>query len=119
MFLFAGGIFFLIFIVPIFFTLHSPNAGEHTGYVTAIEESGLIWKTSTVYIKTDPQSSQEDAYCVVDSNVINQLKEKSTTRELVTIQYSVPFLVPGWKCKGEGSIVDSVNAANVGTSTQS
>ncbi len=34
------------------------NQGEHTGYVTAVEQEGLIWKTWRAYIKTDPQSSQ-------------------------------------------------------------
>jgi hypothetical protein len=100
-----------LFLTPFLFTLHSPNSGEHTGYITAVEQSGLIWSTHTVYVKTDPQSSQEDAYCVTDPEVIKALKEKSITRELVILKYAAPFFVPGSKCKNESSIVYSVSEA--------
>lgn len=70
--------FLIIAVIVLFCTanLHIPNSGQHTGYVSSVEQSGIIWKTWTAYIKTDPQSSQEDAYCVTDSYVVNTVWER-------------------------------------------
>lgn len=84
------------------------NNGQHTGYVTAVEQEGLIWKTWRAYVKTDPQSSQEDSYCVTDPSVVNQLQSIEQTRELVTVSYSSPFLVWKWQCGGEQSIISGI-----------
>lgn len=63
------------------------NNGEHTGYITAVEKSGVVFKTYTVYVKTDTQSSQEDMYCVIDDRIIPELKEKSAKKEQVTVVF--------------------------------
>lgn len=63
------------------------NDGEHTGYITAVEKTGLVFKTYTAYVKTDSQSSQEDMYCVIDDSIIPTLKEKSEKREKVTVVF--------------------------------
>ncbi len=107
---------FLVFVISIIliFTanFHIPNSGQHTGYVTSVEQSGIIWKTWTVYIKTDPQSSQEDAYCVIDPSIITELQNASTNRNLVTISYAVPFIVWKWQCGGEQSTIVSDSASS-------
>jgi hypothetical protein len=84
------------------------NNGEHTGYVTAVEQEGLIWKTWRAYVKTDPQSSQEDSYCVTDPIVVSALRNVEQSRALVTVDYSSPFLVFKWQCGGEQSIINIV-----------
>lgn len=82
--------------------------GEHTGFITAVEKNGLIWKTNTAYIKTDTQSSQEDRYCVIDSGVAQTLKILSSAKEHVTIQY-MSYLLPGiTECNGEDAIITGV-----------
>jgi hypothetical protein len=99
---------------------HIPNSGQHTGYVSSVEQSGIIWKTWTAYIKTDPQSSQEDTYCVTDQNTVTALKSAATNRGSLTVYYSVPLLTWKWQCGGEQSIIQSVNtsSANVATTQQ-
>jgi len=109
----SGGaeIGFLIIAVIILFctaNFHIPNSGQHTGYVSSVEQSGIIWKTWTAYIKTDPQSSQEDTYCVTDTNTVTALQSAATERSLVTVYYSVPMLTWKWQCGSEQSIIQSI-----------
>jgi hypothetical protein len=84
------------------------NSGQHTGYVTAVEQQGLIWKTWRAYVKTDPMSSQEDSYCVMDPSIIRQLQDAETSRALITVDYASPHIVWKWECDGEGSIITSL-----------
>lgn len=100
-------------VIPVSISLVSrvgaTNAGEHTGYVTAVEQEGWLWKTWRVYVKTDVSSSQEDKYCVVDESLVSELKGKAKSRELVTVNYSAPFIVWNWECADEPSIVSGIN----------
>lgn len=101
-------IIWAVFILP-FTGLHiDTGSGEHTGYITAVERNGLIWKTGTAYIKTDVSSSQEDLYCVIDPEVYAKLEELSRTQSKVTVKYH-SWLVAGiTNCNGEGAIINSV-----------
>jgi hypothetical protein len=82
--------------------------GEHTGYITATEKTGILFKTNTIYFKTDTQSSQEDTYCVIDEKVFEQLKEKSEKKEKITVQFYSLF-EPGIKnCNFNGDIIYAV-----------
>lgn len=79
--------------------------GMHTGYITAVMESGIIFKTGTAYIKTDVSSSQEDSYCFMDDSVGMQLKEYATSKEHVNV-YFFSWLSAGIKnCAGENQII--------------
>ena len=84
------------------------NDAEHTGYVTAAEKNGLIWKTGRVYVKTDLSSSQEDFYCVEDQELYNTLKEKAKNKEQVTLIYKAEFFVASWRCGNESAIITGV-----------
>jgi hypothetical protein len=114
------GIVFLVLAI-IFFVctanFHIPNSGQHTGYVTSVEQSGIIWKTWTAYIKTDPQSSQEDTYCVTDSKTVTALQSAETEKSSVTVNYSVPWITWKWQCGYEQSTIQSIN--NSGASNDS
>lgn len=92
---------FLIVVLPflIIFNVGTPNNGSHTGYVTAVERTGLIFKTNAVYFKTDTQSSQEDTYCATDE-VVDQLREAQVEKKLVTVNYKRGFTMPIWECPG-------------------
>ena len=104
-----GGIWFLVLIALLGFGtishIGATNSGQHTGYVTAIEKEGIFWKTWRVYIKTDPQSSQEDKYCVEDESLISKLQKMQENRQLVTLDYSSPSIVWAWQCGKEPSII--------------
>lgn len=100
---------FIISIFPITFIKTTEN-GQHTGIVTAVETNGAIWKTDRVYFKTDVQSSQEDAYCVIDPAVKKALENFQISKEVVTIYYD-NYLIVGYSlCKSEGAIIVGVQA---------
>jgi hypothetical protein len=84
------GILCLLFIIALFgIKYDTTRLGEHSGYVTAIEQKGFIFHNYNVYFKTDNSSSQEDVYCVQESdvNLANQLRIANQQRKLVTIRY--------------------------------
>lgn len=103
-------IFLIAFIIFGFVGIHiiTTRDGSHTGYVTAIEENGIIFKTITVYFKTDTQSSQEDSYCLIDRSLIPPLREKQENKEKVTITF-FDYLMPSFFECGNGiGIIDGV-----------
>jgi hypothetical protein len=102
------GIALLIPVVA-FTGLHvSTGSGEHTGYVTAVEKRGIIWKTWRAYVKTDTASSQEDSYCVMDDDVVEKLKSASEEKQKVTLKYH-SFISAGLtNCESEGDIIGGV-----------
>jgi hypothetical protein len=82
--------------------------GTHTGMISAVETNGIIFKTHTVYVKTDSTSSQEDAYCLIDESLIPQLKKLEQTKTKITVTYH-NYLLKGWKyCNGEAAIITGV-----------
>jgi hypothetical protein len=82
--------------------------GEHTGYITAVEKNGAIWKTGRAYIKTDKSSSQEDAYCVENQEVFNQLKEKAVNQEKITVVFHSEMIIAPWRCGEEIAVIDKI-----------
>jgi hypothetical protein len=79
--------------------------GSHTGIITAVEENGFIFKTVTVYVKTDAQSSQEDQYCLKDKSLIDSLKEFEKSKVQVTVYFNNNVL-NGWaNCNGEEAVI--------------
>jgi hypothetical protein len=72
--------------------------GEHTGFVTATETNGIIFKTNLVYFKTDTESTQEDEYCIIDKDLMEKLREKQLSKEKVTLIYEGFFNVPIYRC---------------------
>jgi hypothetical protein len=112
---FIGIVLFLavVFGIPAYAVIHGIHyqtaKGEHTGYVTAVEKSGIIWKTGTAYFKTDTSSSQEDVYCVTDEDVFNQLVETSRNKAKVTISFK-DYLAKGISnCGPSFAIIDGVS----------
>lgn len=102
------GLLYGIFILPFVGWHYETARGEHTGYITAVERTGLIFKTNRVYLKTDTQSSQEDSYCVIDQDVYSQLQQYSTQKQHVNA-YFFDWAVAGiTNCKGEGAIIYKV-----------
>jgi hypothetical protein len=110
----------VIAVIASFFTanFHIPNSGQHTGYVTSVEQSGIIWKTWTAYIKTDPQSSQEDTYCVTDPKTVTALQSAETEKNSVTVNYSVPWMTWKWQCGYEQSTIQSIDSSAATSSVQ-
>lgn len=89
-----GGIALIMFLCAIFIYLlifgvqiKTTENGKHTGYITAIETSGIIFKTNSVYFKTETESSQEDVYCVIDNKVKEELSKLQVEKKRVNIIY--------------------------------
>jgi len=104
--LFALG--WLFVWLPITGIHYSTGSGTQVGYVSAIEKTGLIFKTGRVYIKPTLESTQEDVYCVVDDVVHNQLKAFSVDKTRVEVSH-LSWLVAGLSnCELEDAVVLSV-----------
>lgn len=69
--------------------LSSVGTGEHSGYITAVDQKGYVFKNYRIYFKTDNSSSQEDVYCIYrdDADLIEKAKEVNKNRENVVIKY--------------------------------
>ena len=63
--------------------------GEHSGFITAVDQRGYIFRNYDVYFKTDNSSSQEDRYCINRANtaLIEEAKQANRAREQVVITY--------------------------------
>lgn len=82
--------------------------GQHTGYITAVSTHGVIWKTSRAYVKTDTQSSQEDEYCVIDKDLINNLKQVSETHRQVTLYFTNYLFTSISECSNNAEVITGV-----------
>lgn len=89
--------------------INTMQDGQHTGYVTAVDTSGLIWKTTEVYFKTDAQSSQEDSYCVIDETIKEELLNAQQNRRLVTLHYDSYLFVGIPLCGWNGQIITGIS----------
>lgn len=100
----------IIVVFGFFFNILNPQNGEHTGYITAVENSGFIFKTNKLFFKTDSQSSQEDLYCIPDSELFKRAKELSREKKQVTIIYKNGFIVRRSVCGGKAiAIITEIN----------
>jgi hypothetical protein len=100
-------LFFFVYL-PIHGIHWNTGNGEQTGYVSAVEKTGLFWKTGRVYIKPTLESTQEDVYCVVDEEVFNKLKEVSVNKTSVTVKHKSFFSAGSMNCEGETAIIVEV-----------
>lgn len=89
--------------------------GSHTGFISAVEQSGVIWKNYRVYVKTDLSSSQEDRYCVQssDTDLGNQLKQAEKNRQRVTVKYDTyQYLIRHLFGSCDGDVIKAIEPAN-------
>jgi hypothetical protein len=96
LFLILTGVFIFCSIVSIPI---EDSRGQHTGFITAVETNGIIFKTDRAYVKSDVSSSQEDMYCIIDDTVKQQLEQASINKDKVTV-YFYDWIFRGWNnCK--------------------
>lgn len=80
----------VFWIIPIFTGVPVPSGhGEYTGYITAVEQNGAIFKGWNIYLKTDLQSSNEDKACIDRNNpeLIKELQELQKEKKNITLSY--------------------------------
>lgn len=88
--IFCMGIFVILVLVgAASLRFDSTVSGQHSGYVTAIQQNGYIFPNYRVYFKTDNSSSQEDVYCVNRNNsrLADLLKRYNISKERVTVGF--------------------------------
>lgn len=92
-----------LFLLAPFIHYSTTRGGEHTGFVTAIQRSGVIVSNYRVYFKTDNSSSQEDTYCVNRENkdLADKLRVANEKSEKITIQYEGVRAFGLGPCEGE------------------
>ena len=97
----------LLFCFIVVFTgLHyETSSGNHSGYITAVQKQGLIFKTWRAYVKTDLSSSQEDRYCVENEETAKKLEVMAENNEKGTFQYKQYFSPGITLCSGEVDII--------------
>lgn len=102
-------VWFLFWKLPVNGLHIKVGEGQQTGYISAVETTGLIWKTGRVYIKPTLESTQEDIYCVADKSLLETLKVKSQNKENVTVKH-ISWVSSGAKnCAGEQAVIISFN----------
>lgn len=94
-----------ILVLSIPLNIKTRANGEHIGYVTAVEDQGGIIPSNgtTVYVKTELSSSQEDTYCVPDKEVelIEELKQAARDKNNVAISFDGLILTGWFNCTGD------------------
>lgn len=83
--------------------------GKHSGYITAVQKHGVIFKTWRAYVKTDLSSSQEDIYCVETEEVAKKLEVMAENNWKGTSQYKSYIAAGVALCGGERDIIYDVN----------
>lgn len=100
-----------LFLLLVLFTprpFWERGSGQHTGYITATDNSGTLFKKKSVYFKTNTQSTQEDVYCVTDDSIYSELIKAQESGVKVTIEYT-SYVAGGFATCGEHSeIIKSV-----------
>jgi hypothetical protein len=88
------------------------SAGVHAGYVTSVEDlQNVTWNSTVVHFKSNPESTQEDKYCVADNNVRQALERAAQTQTRVLLHYHNDLILWRWQCNGGNSIIVGVDAA--------
>ncbi len=88
-----------------YYTRHN---GEHIGYITAVEQNtGPFFayqnNTTTVYVKTDIVSAQENRYCIssTDSDLIAKARELAQNKTSVKVIYDEISFPRVGECGGD------------------
>jgi len=99
----AGLMLFFVAVAPL--NIANRLNGEHTGYITAVEDNTGIFpnNTTTVYVKTELSSSQEDEYCVQDSEyqLVQKLKDAARNKTNVTVKFNSYSMTGLFNCEGD------------------
>jgi hypothetical protein len=93
----------------------------YTGYVVDAEiDKGLIFRTSTVHMKTHPRSSAVEEFCLPTGEFEEEAEQALQDQEPVSVTYSRPLWVNPMTCDGGLSIVQSFGEAEeVGSGVKS
>lgn len=78
--------------------------GEHKGYITAVDtHENFLSHTTTVYFKTNLQTSQEDMYCINNesTDLIDKAKQSLSTSKNIVLKYENLSFTGWFNCSGD------------------
>lgn len=97
-----GVLLFITFIVLLLVGLPiEDNTGTQVGYITTVETNGIIFKTVSIYIKSNLISSQEERYCAEEEDIIESLKIAMENNLKVKIYFNDVLFRGIDRCKSE------------------
>ncbi len=80
----------------------------YTGYVVDAEiDKGLLFRTSTVHLKTHPRASAVEEFCLPTDEFEKQASTYLQDQQRVKVTYSRPYWVHPMTCSGGLSLVRS------------
>lgn len=110
-----GGIMIVVLLVAIGGGLgFAEPRGEstYTGVVVDFEnERGIPFETTQAHLKTNPESSNKETFCVHPENRDRQvevLRDAARSGDVVSVTYSRPLFVPVWDCEADTSIIRDI-----------
>lgn len=93
---------FVVVIGGAFAGLGQPvSESTFTGQPVDVEfESGVVFETSSVELKTGEHSDETETFCIYpsDSTAVDELRNATAEQQTVTVTYERPLYVGVWKC---------------------
>lgn len=81
------------------------DESQYAGDVADVEaDSGIVWKTTQVEIKTDAEATEGETFCVAPKHtddILPPLRRAQSTGDRVTVTYERGYFEPVWRCAGE------------------
>lgn len=94
-----------LFVTGVFFGFGGQvSESQYAGDVADVEEdSGIVWKTTQVEIKTDAEATEPETFCVAPKRtgeILPPLRQAQSDGDRVTVTYERGYVEPMWKCEG-------------------
>lgn len=88
---------------------------EYSGHVVDVEQDrGTVFRTTQLNMKTHPQASSSETFCIQDGDeeILETAKNATRNNDRVTIEYSRPYFVWIGDCESDTSIVQDITVTN-------
>jgi len=99
------------------FGFGAPREGTYTGNVVDVSTQGWIWKVSEVELRTSPESSETESFCIPQTahgeQLREELKQALESGQRVQISYDQGMFNPPWKCDPMNAPIDSVETGGL------
>lgn len=80
--------------------------GQHVGMVTSVERlKNFTWDATVAHIKSDLESTQEEAYCVETPEIERKLIDAAKRKQRVVVHFRNDLFMMRWECNGGESVV--------------
>jgi hypothetical protein len=86
------------------------NSGQYTGFVTAVEQNGVIFKGYNVFLKTELESSDSDKACIDRNNkeLIDELRQAQREKRNIVLEYEGVLEYGVGQCPGEDWMIKEI-----------